>query len=65
MRDGFYLFILFIISALAVWGASYLYARNPFILIFSLIVAHVFGFIGLVFLASYLRDNLKKKRGEK
>jgi len=62
MKDRFYLFIFFILLALAFWGAGYLFAPDFLILIFSLVVAYVFGFVGLFFLGLYLRDELKERR---
>jgi len=62
VKDRFYLFIFFILLALAIWATGYIYAPDLWLLAASWIVAHVYGFVALFFLALHLRDLLKDRK---
>jgi len=62
VKDRFYLFIFFILLALVIWAAGFLYAPDLWLLAASWIMAHIYGFVALFFLGLHLRDLLKKRK---
>jgi len=62
MKDRLYLFFLFISVAIIIWVAGSFLSWDYISLVAYWIVAHIYGFIALFFLALYFRDCLKKKK---
>ena len=62
MKDRLYLFIFFIAVAIVIWVTGSFLSWNYISLLVYWIVAHIYGFVALFFLALYLKDCIKRKR---
>ena len=61
MRDRLYLFFFFIALGLVFWVPGYFLDLDITLVAISLILAHVYGFVGLFFLGLYFKDLLNRR----